>query len=71
MDPEIRERILGHWSRTKTVAERYGGISDEELIRAIDSMTFDNGDTLIVVPGQEKKNPVGRQPSPGKMLARR
>ncbi len=71
MDPEIRERILGHWSRTKTVAERYGGISDEELIRAIDSMTFDNGDTLIVVPGQEKKNPVGRQPGPGKMLAKR
>ena len=28
MDPEIRESIMGHWFRGKTVAERYGRISD-------------------------------------------
>jgi integrase len=72
MDPELRERILGHWSRTKTVTERYGGISEAELLEAIDSMTFDNGDTLIVVAGGEKKKP-GKDSTPdrGKMLARR
>jgi hypothetical protein len=57
MDPEIRERILSHWSKGKTVTERYGGVSDEELLQAIDSMKFDNGETLIVVPSSEKKNP--------------
>jgi hypothetical protein len=39
------------------VTERYGGVSDEELLQAIDSMKFDNGETLIVVPSSEKKNP--------------
>lgn len=49
MDPEIRESILGHWFREKSVAERYGRISDEELVRAIDQMTFDHGRTEIYV----------------------
>ncbi len=57
MDPEIRERILGHWSKGRTVSERYGGVSDEELLQAIDSMKFDNGNTLIVVSDQEKQDP--------------
>ena len=48
MDYEIREAIVGH--RTgKTMAERYGRISDEDLVRAIDSMTFDHGKTEILV----------------------
>jgi integrase len=57
MDPEIRESIMGHWYRGKTVTERYGRISDEELIRAIDSMTFDHGETEILLSGVGKERP--------------
>ncbi len=49
MDPEIREAILGHSNRTLSVRERYGRISDHELLRAIDQMTFDHGNTEILV----------------------
>jgi integrase len=49
VDFEIRESIMGHSSRQKSVAERYGRISDEELIEAADKMTFDHGDTEILV----------------------
>jgi len=51
MDPEIRESILGHWFKEKSVSERYGRISDEELVRAIDRMAFDHGRTEIYVAG--------------------
>ena len=57
MDPEIRESIMGHWYRGRSVNERYGRISDTELIRAIDGMSFDHGETEIVVNGHEKKKP--------------
>jgi len=49
MDPEIREAILGHASRERSVSERYGRISDKELVNAIDSMTFEHGETEILV----------------------
>jgi len=49
MDPEIRESVLGHWFKEKSVSERYGRISNEELLQAIDSMTFDHGNTEILV----------------------
>ncbi len=49
MDPVIAEAILGHWHRERSVNERYGRLSDEELLRAVDSMTFDHGETEIVV----------------------
>jgi integrase len=49
MDPEIRESILGHWFKEKSVMERYGRISDAELLRAVDCMTFDHGETEIWV----------------------
>jgi integrase len=49
MDPEIREAIMGHWFRGRNVNERYGRIGDAELIKAIDSMTFDHGHTEILV----------------------
>jgi integrase len=49
MDPEIRESIMGHWYRGRNVNERYGRIGDEELIRAMDQMTFDHGKTEILV----------------------
>jgi integrase len=47
MDLEIRESILGHWLKEKSVAEGYGRISDAELVQAIDAMTFDHGQTEI------------------------
>lgn len=50
MDSEIRESILGHWFKEKSVTERYGRISDQELVNAIDSMTFDHGESEIYVP---------------------
>jgi integrase len=49
MDLEIRESILGHATKEKSVTLRYGRISDQELIQAIDNMTFDHGDTEILV----------------------
>jgi integrase len=49
MDPEIREAIMGHWHRGRNVNERYGRISEEELVQAIDSLIVDHGETEIVV----------------------
>lgn len=49
MDPEIREAIMGHWFKQKSVSERYGRISDQELLQAIDKVTFDHGETEIWV----------------------
>jgi len=49
MDSELREAILGHAERGKSVVERYGRISDAELINAVDGMTFDHGPTEILV----------------------
>ena len=57
MDPEIRESIMGHWYRGRSVSERYGRIGDAELIHAIDGMSFDHGETEIQVNGHEKKKP--------------
>jgi integrase len=45
VDPQIAERILGHWDRELSVNERYGAVSNQELLAAIDKMTFDNGCT--------------------------
>jgi integrase len=59
MDPEIRESIMGHWFRGKTVVERYGRISDADLRREVDKMTFDNGQTEILISGLKKKKPEG------------
>jgi hypothetical protein len=49
MDQEIRESILGHSSKQRLVSERYGRISNKEPVSAIDSMTFDHGETEILV----------------------
>ncbi len=47
MHPEIQESILGHNTKTRSVTERYGRIGDQELLQAIDLMTFDHGETEI------------------------
>jgi len=49
MESEIREAILGHSSRQRSVRDRYGFLADQELREAIDAMTFDHGDTVILV----------------------
>lgn len=54
MDWQIAESIMGHWYRGKTVNDRYGRIGDDELLRAIDKMTFDHGLTEIFVYSERK-----------------
>jgi integrase len=49
MDFQIAESVMGHWFKAKSVNDRYGRISDQELIQAIDRMTFDHGETEIIV----------------------
>jgi integrase len=46
MDPTVRDLIVGH-STERSVADRYIRVSDEELLKAIDSMRFDNGWTEL------------------------
>jgi integrase len=61
MDSEIRESILGHASKARSVSERYGRISDAELLQAIDLMTFDHGDTEILVARSKPVTFVGNK----------
>lgn len=49
MSDSIAEAILGHADRTVPVSQRYGWISDEELVVAVDAMTFDHGETKVRV----------------------
>ncbi len=50
--------ILGHWFRGKSVSDRYGRISDQELVEAIDKMTFDHGETGILLANSGGKDVV-------------
>ena len=50
MDPTIRNLIVGH-STERSVADRYIRVSDEELLRAVDSMSFDHGWTELDLVG--------------------
>ncbi len=65
IDPEIREDIMGHWWAGKNVNTRYGYISNDELVQAIERFTVDNGETEIWVPEPKKKTrqmlPVGNK----------
>ncbi|MFC1835416.1 hypothetical protein ACFL2Q_11885 [Thermodesulfobacteriota bacterium] len=51
MNEQIAESIMGHYLKGKSVNDRYGRISDQELLNAIDGMTFDHGATEISVSG--------------------
>ncbi len=51
MSDQIAESIMGHWFKGKSVNDRYGYVSDEELVQAVDRMTFDHGETKILVAG--------------------
>ena len=46
MDPTVRNLIVGH-STERSVEDRYIRVSDEELLRAVDAMSFDNGRTEL------------------------
>ena len=60
MHPEIEMAIMGHSKRGRSVHERYGRISDRELVEAIDQMTFDHGPTEVFVA--KRKSRSGRNP---------
>lgn len=55
MDHEIRESILGHAWKGKSVSERYGRIRYQEFLQAIDKTTFDHGSTEIVVSHKKEQ----------------
>jgi len=56
VDEEIRRYVMGHANRAGSVHENYGILGDEELVRAIDKVTFDHGHTDIWT-AQKKKIP--------------
>ncbi len=49
MDSTIAESILGHAMKGRAVNDRYGYVSDDELVRAIDCMKFDFLESKILV----------------------
>jgi integrase len=55
LDYQVAEAIMGHQAKVRSVADRYGVISDEELLEAIDQMTFDHGETEILVAGHGQR----------------
>lgn len=48
IDSQISEAILGHSDRALSVKDRYGHISDTELVAAIDQFGTDHGSTIIL-----------------------
>jgi integrase len=46
MDPTIRNAIVGHSSQ-RSVEDRYIKVSDAELLKAVDEMRFDHGNTEL------------------------
>jgi len=65
MDPTIRNLIVGH-STERSVADRYIRVSDEELLRAADNMSFDRGWTELdfVEEPEEERNGKGAKKVP-------
>ncbi len=49
---DLQREIMGHSTRGRSVHERYGRISDQELVEAIDKVTWDHGETEIFVAGR-------------------
>ena len=54
IDEEIRSKIMGHATRSGSTHEGYGFEFDEELIEAIDKLTFHHGDTVVWAVKREK-----------------
>lgn len=55
MDETIRNAIMGHANHLP-VADLYIHIPDEKLVAAVDSMTFDHGETHFDYSGGEKSD---------------
>jgi len=51
--PDVADAIVGHAGRKKDVRSRYLSFSDADLLKAIDRMSFDHGDTDIRVTVRE------------------
>lgn len=49
IDYEVSQAILGHCDRMRPVTERYGRISDSELVSQIDKLKFDHGSSEILI----------------------
>ncbi|MEW6352218.1 MAG: site-specific integrase [Thermodesulfobacteriota bacterium] len=60
VDWVIAERILGHSTKKLSVAERYGHISDEQLLKAVDAIDFDVPATEIMVAGRLREGLRGK-----------
>lgn len=56
----VREAIVGHSLKKKTIEARYITVSDKDLLDAIDAITFDHGKTEVHIArlALKKKNPV-------------
>jgi integrase len=54
VDFEIREAIMGHVLKKKNISQRYLSFSDEDLVRAVDRMRFENGETEIWIANSTK-----------------
>lgn len=39
------------------MTERHGRINDEEMLKAINQMTFDHGNTEVIATKRKKQNP--------------
>lgn len=73
MSEIIREAIVGHSLRKKTVEARYITVSDKDLLDAIDGMTFDHGKTEIHIArlALKKKNPAAATTGRNRLKASR
>jgi hypothetical protein len=56
MNEIIREAIVGHSRKKKTIEARYIMVSDKGLLDAIDEMTFDHGKTEVHIARLALKN---------------
>lgn len=54
----VSEAILGHADRKRPVNQRYGYVSDEELLQAIDRMAFDHGETRLIPESRGKMSAI-------------
>jgi integrase len=58
IDEEVRMKIMGHATRQGSTHEGYGVVNDAELLKAIDRLTFDHGETDVWV-AQKNRTPRG------------
>lgn len=56
MHPEIEMLIMGHSQRGRSVHERYGRCSDQELVEAVSRVRFDNGPTELLIPAKRDRS---------------